>query len=61
MRHRQAWTEDDTRWLEGYAQSDDYEQLSAYYASRGLAWGGRQGADTDTDFESAQAPVAASA
>ena len=66
MRHRSAWAEDDARWLEGYAQSDDYEQLSAYYASRGLAWGGRQGAadtdtDTDTDFESAQAPVAASA
>lgn len=39
MQHRDAWTAEDGAWLGKYVQSEDYEGLAGYYASRGLAWG----------------------
>lgn len=39
MQHRDAWTTEDSTWLGKYVQSEDYEGLAGYYASRGMAWG----------------------
>lgn len=38
MRHREAWTADDSAWLATYTASDDYQGLAEYFAGRGLAW-----------------------
>ncbi|MVT28201.1 hypothetical protein GO496_04725 [Acidovorax citrulli] len=38
MGHRDAWDEDDRRWVLDYVASDDYEALADYYEGRGLGW-----------------------
>lgn len=38
LRHRDAWSPDDSAWLRAYAEGAEYAALRDYYASRGIAW-----------------------
>lgn len=50
MQHPAAWAEGDAAWLAAYAESDDYQALQAYFASRGIAW---SEGDGDSSFNQA--------